>query len=203
MELRGTDTLAWMDRLRTAFEGQGIQFVPDQYAEAVLKLRIGTNPAFALYLDDVTPAEMITILQQSGSADRKPEANRGRTGRFEFVEVKTMGQGERQRLGRLLGIDPKELDAPVPKAPPGVDITKPIAKLTEEQVLAFLKGQGAARAESAKPAGKTFERRALVVTYAPERIRPTPAEVKRFLETRKERRPDAVQILLVLQSAER
>jgi hypothetical protein len=197
MELRCTDTLAWMDRLRTAFEAQGIQLSADEDAEAVLKLRMGVSPPFALYLDDVTPSEMIAILQQSSSADR------GRAGRLEVLEVNTMGPNERRNLGRLLGINPRRLDGPAPKALSGVDITKPIAKLTQEQVLAFLTGHRAARSEPAKPAGKTFERRALVVTYAPERFRSTPAEVKRFLDTRKERRSGAVQILLVVESAKR
>jgi hypothetical protein len=203
VDLRCTETVAGMERLRTAFEAQGVQFVLNQDAEAVLKLRMGMNPAFAIYLDDVTAGEMITILQQFSSEDRKREPGRRHTVRFESLVVNTMGREEQQNLSRLLGIDPRQLDAPVRKAQPGVNIAKPIAKLTEEQVLAFLKGQGTPRSESAKPAGKALDRSALVVMYAPDRFRTTSAEGKRFLENRKERRPDAVQILLVLHPAKR
>ena len=50
---------AGVERLQKAFQAQGIQFVIDPDAQAILKLGMGKNTPFALYCEEVTAAELI------------------------------------------------------------------------------------------------------------------------------------------------
>jgi putative lipoic acid-binding regulatory protein len=198
IDLRCTDTLAGMQRLQTAFESQGIQLVIDQDAQAVLKLGMGKNAPFALYSDEVTAEEIVAILQQFSSEDRKMESKRAGKGRFETLMVNTLARQEEQKLFRSLGIDPAQFHAPVPKGKAAVDIRKPLSADTQEHVIRSLNGNGTPPTESGERARKTLDRQALVVMVTPGRPRPMSAELKRFLDNRKERRAGSVEIVLVL-----
>jgi hypothetical protein len=203
MDLRCLDNREGIARLQTAFLSQGIEFIVDEDVKASIKLGLKTSTALAVYLEEVSGEEMIAVLQQLGSEDRKAENKRRGTGRFESVVVNAMNRDDRQKVARLLGIDLAQLDAPVPRGPAGVDIRKPLSESTKQHVIRALRGQGTPRTEPAKPVMKTFDRQALVVAYTPDRPRSASAEVRRFLDSRREPHAGAVQILLVLHSTKR
>jgi hypothetical protein len=163
MDLRCANPIAGLERLQTALKSQGIQFVIDQDAKAVLKLGMGKNTSFALYLEDVTAEEIVAALRQLDSTD----AERKRASRFDSLMVNAMAREEEQKLWRLFGVDPARLT----KQAPGVDFHEPL---------------------------KNPDRRAMVVAYTPGRLRPVSAELKRFLDNRRERRAGALQIVVVL-----
>jgi hypothetical protein len=165
MDLRCANPIAGLERLQTALKSQGIQFVIDQDAKTVLKLGMGKNTSFALYLEDVTAEEIVTALRQLDSTDA--ERKRAGASRFDSLMVNAMAEEDEQKLWRLFGVDPTRLA----KQAPGVDFREPL---------------------------KSPDRRAMVVAYTPGRLRPVSAELKRFVDNRRERRPGALQIVLVL-----
>ncbi len=165
MELRCTNPIAGLERLQTVFKSQGIQFAIDQDAKAVLKLGMGKNTSFALYLEDVTAEEIVAALRQFDSTDA--ERKRAGASRFDSLMVNAMAKEEEQKLWRLFGVDPARLA----KQTPGVDFREPL---------------------------KNPDRRAMVVAYTSGRLRPVSAELKRFVDDRRERRAGALQIVVVL-----
>src|SRR5262249_27342526 len=145
----------------------------DPEAQARLKQpRLHTN--LVLYAEDLTADDLVKLLQQLGAEDRKAEAKKRGDGQFDALVLTRMGKEDRKELSELLGVDPK-------------------------QVTQTLSGQGSTpRPDPNKPAAKAPDVQALVLPYNPVRPRPGSAEVKRFLEARKQPRTGAVQLLLVL-----
>jgi hypothetical protein len=168
VSLHCTNPIAGLEGLQTAFKSQGIQFVIDPDAKAVLKLGMGKNTSFALYFEDVTAEEIVVVLRQLDSADA--ERKRAGASRFDSLMVNAMAKEEEQKLWRLFGVDPARLR----KQAPGVDFRGPLP---------------------------SPDRRAMVVAYTPGRLRPVSAELKRFVDNRRERRDGALQIVLVINSA--
>jgi hypothetical protein len=158
----------------------------DENARAILDLRLERDPSFALYVENITTDEMIAILEQLGSEDRKAESRRRSAGRFESLTVNAMDREEQQKSLQRLGIEIVPSDKSVPK---------PKADAAAEP------GQGAPRSVLARPVAGTPDRQALVVAYTPGRPRSMSAELKRLLESRKDRRSGTLQILLILRPA--
>src|SRR5439155_10526081 len=118
MELRCTNPIAGLERLQAVFKSQGIQFIIDQDAKAVLKLGMGKNTSFALYFEDVTAEEIVAALRQLDSAD----AERKRAGASRFDSLMVNAMPKEDELWRLFGVDPARL----PKQAPGVDFREPL-----------------------------------------------------------------------------
>jgi hypothetical protein len=77
-----------------------------------------------------------------------------------------------------------------------MDLQQPLSKSTADDV------ERALLSPSSRPTpSKPGERLAVVVPYNPVRPRPTSPPVKQFLDQRKERQPDAVQLVLVLRGS--
>jgi anti-sigma factor RsiW len=201
MDLRCSDTLMAVQRLHKALEAHGVRCVIDRDAGALLKLAMGRNTPLALYFEDVTADEITTVLQQLGSEDGKPEVRRRGRGVFDVLVLRTMTPEDQQKVPWELGIDPAQLDAPMPKEQVRFDSRKPLLSASAKESADRPKGQGGARAESRQPVVQNLERQALVVVYTPGRPRQISEELKPFLDARKERRAGGVQILLVLTPA--
>jgi hypothetical protein len=168
MDLRSTNPAARIERLQAVFQPQGIQFAVDPEAKALLKLSVVKNAGFAVYFEDVAADEIVAGLGQLDAVDT--EGKRG-VSRYEKLMVNLMAPDDEQRLWRLFGVDPNRAKVPLPLPVAGVDSLDTL---------------------------KTPNRRAIVVAYTPSRPRPGSAELKRFLDDRRERRADALQIILVL-----
>jgi hypothetical protein len=186
MDLRCTNTFAGIERLGRAFNTRSIQLIMDEDARAILDLHLERDPSFALYVENITTDEMIAILEQLGSEDRKAESRRRSAGRFESLTVNAMDRAEQQKSLQRLGIEIVPSDKSVPK---------PKADAAAEP------GQGTPRSVLARPVAGIPDRQALVVAHTPGRPRPMSAELKRFLESRKDQRSGTLQILLILRPA--
>jgi hypothetical protein len=78
-----------------------------------------------------------------------------------------------------------------------VDLRQPLTADTEKHVMQSLKGQGPPRPEPGKQA-KVPELLGLVVAWNSSRTRSASSEIKYFFSHRTERKPNTVQLLLVL-----
>lgn len=180
-----------VDRLRAAFRAQGVRLVIDQLAQQRLRLKLRTN--YALYVENVTRAEVTRLLRRLAVDDQKMKGPR----QFDKAVLQRMTPADHAEVSKLLGVDPKVLATPTTKSPRDVDLHQPLSKTTAEQVEKALTGQGG-RPAPGRPVAKPGERLAVVVAYNPVRPRPASAQVKQFLDSRKERQPDTVQLVLVL-----
>jgi hypothetical protein len=186
VHLSCTDSSPALERLQTAFVSQGIRLLLDQLAQERLKKRLATN--YVLYVENVTPAELNRVLRRLSEDDAQAESRRRGDGQFERVVVDGLQPADHAELSKLLGADPSKLQPVRPKTPLGVDIRRPLADQTADQVVKSLKGQGA-----------PTERVGIVLPYNPVRPRPAVSkEVKLFFDNRKEPCPGTVQVLLVL-----
>jgi hypothetical protein len=159
-------------RLEGVLREHGFSLIVDAAAQNRLdKPRLKTN--YALYFEDVTPDELVRLLEHLGQADRQAEAKKKGDGRFDSLVVLPMTTDDRKELSGLLGIDPTQVQ-PDRTPDPRTDIRESTVKDL--------------------PGG----RQALVVSYNPVRPRPGSPDIKRFLEGRKVPRPGTVQVLVVL-----
>jgi hypothetical protein len=199
IEFACAETARAFERVQTALRKQGIRLLIDQTAAERLKGRGKTN--YVLYTENVTSEELLKALQEINEDDQKAEAKRRGDGQFDLLVLNRMATTDHQELSRLLGVDPTKLQPAKPKAPLGVDIRKPLAEKTAEQVVQSLQGNGPARPEPGKAAPRGPERLALVLAYNPVRPRPAQSkEVKAFLDSRQESRPGTLQMLVVLRN---
>jgi anti-sigma factor RsiW len=182
------DSVKMIERAQAALKAGGINLVIDQAAQARMRARarLKVKTHFVLYLEDVMPEELLQVLRQARGPQKEASP-------FEAVIFNAMTDADREELCKLLGVKGKRLPEPPAAGPLGVDVRRPLAEQTGDQVAKALTG-GALRSEP----GKTAERLALLMPYNPVRPRPDSVEIKRFLDGRKPPRPGAVQILLVL-----
>jgi len=106
----------------------------------------------------------------------------------------------RQQVSRFLDGSPAAGQA---RGPLAVDIRKPLAEGTVNQVKEALDGNGPPRPDSRPAAGQGAPRRVLVLAYtqdnAPVQARVNPSkEVKQFRAGRKPLQPGTVQVVLML-----
>src|SRR5207245_318040 len=137
-----------LDRLRSAFQAQGYQLVIDDLAQARSKNR-NWKTDFVVYVEDVTPEELAQVLEKVGLDDHKGETKQRAAGPFSQVILLPLTQADHRELSKLLGVDPTKLDPPR-KGPIGIDIRKPLAKTTAEELHRSLAGQGTPRPEAGK-----------------------------------------------------
>jgi hypothetical protein len=197
LDLVCQDTASAMERLQAAFEARGIRLLIDQDAQDRLKLRFRTN--YALYTENVSPDEVLSILQQLSGEDRKAESKRRGTTQFGTLIVNKMNEEDYKIFAKVIGTESRLDKPPQPKTHRDVDYRKPLSIGTAEQVVQSLKGQGGTpRPQPGKPFIKPTDRMALVVAYNPIRPRPASPEVKFFLDNRKETRSGTMHMLLIL-----
>lgn len=182
------------ERLQAAMQAQGIKMVVDAYGQARLSRKLTTH--FLFYSENMTAEELAKILQQLGGDEQKPDAKRT----FDRLVVTHLTPSDRKELSMLLGAEVAHLPPINPSTPLGVDIRKPISAGTADQVIKNLEGKGTPRPEPGKPVViKPPERLVLVLPYNPVRTSPASSkEVKQFLDSRTERRPGTIQVLLIL-----
>jgi anti-sigma factor RsiW len=198
LDLRCADTLTGVQRLHSAFESRGVRCIIDQDARAFLKLGMGKNPPLALFFEAIATNEMVAVLQQLGSEDRKPAVGRRGKSVFDILMVHAMSREDQQKVPWELGIESALLDEPMPKEQVLPDSRKPSTATAHEGVADRPTGQGGPQTEAGPPVVENLDRQVLVVEYTPGRPRQTSVELKRFLDGRRERRAGTVLILLVL-----
>jgi hypothetical protein len=192
-----------VERLQTLLLNRNIRLLMDPEVKARLTNR-RLFADYALFVEGMSPGDVVTLLQDLRSADCEAEAKRKGDSQFGKVLILPLTRTDRQELTTLLGLDPLQPTPPRPKAPLGVDIHKPISQATADRVLETLEGKGPPRPGPGKSVVvKAPERLAVLLPYTP--LAPKPAtlsrEVKQFLDSRPERKTGSVQLFVVLRKA--
>ena len=201
MESPVKDSIRAFDRLQSVLTARGIGLAIDQTAQARMNasarlMKIKTN--FVLYVEDVTPDELVQLLQSVAAEDRKTDKTKKGDFLIEAVVVNAMTDADREELCKLMGQKGRKLPDP-PSGPLGTDVRKPVADKTADDIAKSLTGQSAMpRPEPGKMTTKPQERLALAMPYNPVRPRSDSPEIKRFLGHHKPPRPGSLQALLVL-----
>ncbi|MFO0876920.1 MAG: hypothetical protein U0840_06070 [Gemmataceae bacterium] len=178
IELTTRDSRKALDRVQALLANHQVKLLVDP--ATVTRLRKTTlRTDVAVYLENVTPADLTALLQELAPTDSLEGA---------FV-VKDLSRWDRGELQALLGLDPLVSRPGTPRKS-GLDIRKPLHEQTQIEVVAALEGQGVPR-----PGAETGH-----TAYAAQlpSNRSRPAELKTFLESRKPLEAGKLQILLVL-----
>jgi hypothetical protein len=198
VELPCKDGTRAFERLRDVLTQRNIKLVLDPLAQVRLKNPWKTD--YAVFLEGLTPTDLVDLLHHLGELDRFTH-DRGRRGVRRFVEMRLDGhvvvaplsRQDRKAWAEMLGVDPTR---PLPKRTGALrpDPRTPLPDVTEGQVVASLDGKGVPRPGASPRAPEP--RSALVLSYSP-RSRPS-AEVKGFLEARKPLPRRTLQVFLIL-----
>lgn len=198
MELPTQNGTKAFERVQKAAQTLHFRLILDKQAQERIKLKWRTN--YVLYVENVTPDELIRFVRQIGAEDRKSAAGKPAEQRIDRLVLTRMTAQHRKELSTLLGVDPSiTLMRATERS--GADPRKPLAELTAHQVEKALAGQGGTpRPKASVPSAKRTESFVLVLPYNP--VRPTPGseEIKLFLEKRKPARAGTIRVLIVLRS---
>jgi hypothetical protein len=186
LSLACRDSARGVERLRRAFQSQGIRLVLDKAAEERLRNKEHAT-SYLLYAENLLPDELTAVLRQLGvEATGTPAAMP-----FDTVVVSALTGERRRDLARLLGVSPNQLRPPARVA---ADAPMPL----NETIIEAPAGQPAkgARPKQKGPAGP--ER--LVLVLASDAAGPG-HEAQEFMRRRRGPRAGTLQVVLVLREA--
>jgi len=183
------DGTAACERLKAVVAASGINPIIEQVADYRLKHpKLDTN--YVMYLEDVTADELAKILETVGRADSGKSAEP----LFGGLVLARMTETDATELKGLLGSYGRflrlRLGSGSASAP--LDPKTSLPTTTPDEI--FL---APPRPDSSKSSAKA-ERQGLILPYNPVRPQQRSAEVKRFIETRRQPRPETLQVLLVV-----
>jgi anti-sigma factor RsiW len=183
-----------LERVRTALSSQRIGLLVDDAAESRLK-QGRTEDDYLLYAQEMTAAQLASVLERLASDDKEAEERRRGSGEFDsFIVWGPLAAADSRMLAALLGGDPLLLPAPGLRGPLP---ERPVAPASRSS----LAGSGASHPRSDRPLVKPPEHSALLIPYGPGRPKTiTSIPVQQFLSNRKPRQ-GAVQVFLVLRHA--
>jgi hypothetical protein len=197
IDLYCKQTRTALARMETAFKEQGVYFVLAPDAERPY-LFASRDTDYVLFTENVKPEEVLDVLKQVAEQDRRLEARKGKA-QFQDLLVNAVSARDHDLLKKVLGVDPTQLPAAKPTAPLGLDVRKPIAMGAADAIVRNLEGKGGVpRPQPGKPAVKAPERLVVVGTCNPIHPNPKSSEIKRFLDNRKQRNDDTMQMLMIL-----
>jgi hypothetical protein len=187
IELLCNNATKAIGRVQAAFAKSKIGLVVDPVARTRLRKPL-YHHEYAIFLENVTPAQMVKLLTRLGVSDRTPPAEKkSPEPRFEgTLLVQPWSSWDKTELARLLKANP----APVPPRPAPnpsrVDIHKPLPEATEADVL---EGKGVPRPGAADHRG---------IFLSLSGTRSDSAELKRFVAARKPLQTGTIQVFMVL-----
>lgn len=198
MELPCPNGTKAFERVQRAAGTIHLGLIVEKQAQERIKQKWRTS--YVLYVENVTPEELIRFVREIGSEDRKMAASKSVEAQIDRLVLTRLTAQQRKELSTLLGIEPLST-TPAATGPLGTDPRKPLADLTAQQLNRALGGQGGVlRPATGKPAAKPPEQFALVLTSNLIRPSPSSEEIKHFLESRKPARSGTIRVLLVLRS---
>jgi hypothetical protein len=179
-------TEAGIERLRLALAGQGVGAVYDADAFGSLKLSLRTD--YALYAENVTPADVLEVIARLLGDERRGETRRRTPPPYEQACVSHLDEEEEPLVSQTLGVEPARLDAPLPP--------KRTGNAPRPQVLRGVEQAGPP--EAGQGGTLPMRRAAMIVTYDPSHPREASKLVEQFLDARPERQPGTVQVLWIV-----
>lgn len=189
LELPARDATRGLERVRAVLAALRTPLVLDANVQARLK-KPAWRTDYAVFLENVHPADLAEMLRQVGAADRAAGSKKAADLCFDGPLVaKELMRWDRRDLLDLFGLDPAKV-RPASKTPP-LDIRKPLEETTGKQVDEVLDGRGTPRP------GSTVRLPGYGIAQVLGLRGRTP-ELQRFLATRQPPRPGTLQVLLVL-----
>jgi hypothetical protein len=171
-----------VERLQLALKERGVRVVVDATVAELQKRKY--KGSYAIYCDDLTTAEWSSLLQSLGRNDRKAEEKKPGEGLLEQLVLMPLTSSDQKDLHGLMGADPTP-----PARSKGPDARRPISDDTADQVAKSLGKADAAKAQ----------KQALVVPYGLPRLSPaTSKEIRQFMESGHDRRPECIAVLLIV-----
>lgn len=169
-----------VERLAAILRSRGVAVQIDSVALELIKQKKGRG-SYALFCEDLLPAEWAAIFESVAATDRRFEDQKPGEGVFDQLVLMPLGPGDQKDLTGLFGVD---LLAPLPRPKPQpVDPKRPLGESTADQV-----AQALSKSDQPRPA-KT----AIVVAVQPMRASPGASrEIKQFLDGRRDRPAGAV-----------
>jgi hypothetical protein len=178
------------DRLRAAFQAQGVKVLLDPLVQERFKRGVPTE--LALYVESLSADDLAQVFQRLSAGGVA----------FDRLIVGPLMAEDGKELTTLIGVDPT-LPIGRSRAPLGVDIRKPLSEDTAAGLGQSLAGAAAARSEAGKPAAAPSERLALVFAYPPAKLPGTSKEVRQFLDARKAHPAAGVPVYLIVRALDR
>jgi hypothetical protein len=190
-----------LERLRAALLSQRIGLMVDMAAETRLK-QGRTEDDYLLYCQEITAAQLASVLERLASDDKEAEERRRGSGEFESITVCALGAEDSRKVAVFLGGDPLSLPPPGLRGPPVLGLGRsPLERspMTAKRSTVTTNGH---RAEADRSLVASWEHSALLISYDPGRPKPiTSPPVRLFLSNRKPPQQGAVQVFLVLRRA--
>jgi hypothetical protein len=191
-----------LERLRAALSSQRIGLLVDAAAEARLK-QGRTEDDYLLYAQEMTAAQLASVLERLASDDKEAEEKRRGSGEFENFTVCALAVEDSRVVAAFLGGDPLFLPAPGLRGPLVTDPHKPLPERAAAPAnRSSLAAPGTPRSGLDRALAKPPEHSALLIPYGPGRPKAiTSNPVRQFLNNRKPPQQGAVQVFLVLRHA--
>ena len=189
LDLFCRDTTKAFERLQAVMKAQGQKITVDGVAQERFNRKLKTHYVF--FTEALSADEVAKLFQALAAEDKKAESKKDAA--FDKLVVKPLAADSQKTLSILLGVDVKWLQ---PKKT-AIDLSKPLSDSTAEKLAQKL-GEKPGSVTAKHP-----DHSVLVLSFNP--IRPNPGsskEVKAFLEQRKDRKPNAVPLLIVLRTPE-
>ncbi len=199
IELTCLDTIKSVKRLQAGLETQGIKLLTDPLLQPDWK-KGQSHTTLAIFTETLTVPELTSLLERLGA--REARASVKHDGQLDNLVVKRWTEEDRLNLATLLGVDPVLLPATT-TAPLGVDVHQPLEDSTADALTNALAGKGVQRPQTDKTSNTKVTRDAIVLPFGHITARTEqPAEVRAYLESRKQHRPGAIPVLLILRSTQ-
>ncbi len=102
LEITSSCTVKAVDAVTKAFQAKGVRVVADDFvAQRSKQVRSLTD--YAIFADDLTPAEVVDLLARLGMADRQADAKRMDAARFHDLVILPLTSDDHKEAARLLG----------------------------------------------------------------------------------------------------
>jgi hypothetical protein len=195
LDLFCRDTTRAFDRLQNVLKAHGQKLIVDAVAQERFNRKLKTHYLF--FTESMTVEEVTKLFDALAAEDKKAESRKD--GAFDKLVVKPLSTDSQKTLSLLLGVDVSKWLQPKKAAAP-IDPGKLSDSTAEKLAEALNRKTG-----PTGPGGpaRTSEHSMLILSINP--IRPNPGsskEVKQFLEQRRDRKSNAVPLLIILRTPE-
>jgi hypothetical protein len=182
-----SDTAQALERVRSSLRNYDIQLIVDK--EVRDRFKVPPKATVAVYLQDLKPGEMLSLLRRIIVADPKATNGHKAIPTAAGLTICELAGADHQQLRATLQIDPTE-----PVAASGAAPLKPLSAKTEEEVVKSLTMDREAVLATLKPG----VRPAIAVPYQLNHPRLASPEVRFCIKARRALEPGALQVLIVL-----
>ena len=191
LDLFTKDANKSFDLIQKVLAGQGKKLIVEALARQRMQRKLKTNYVF--YSESLSTYDLAKLFAALAAEEKKAEARK--EAQLEKLVVMPLSPSSQRTMAMLLGVDPK-IFLPKSKPAAGLDLHKPISDDTTNSLAKAL-------AEKEKAGSTAKPSPAVLIGLSFNPVRPNPAfskEVREFLATRKDRRPGALPVMIVVRN---